>query len=195
MLLTEKLKNYNVVLVSASPRRRELLKGLEFDFSCKSVDIDESYPPNLEGAQIPLYIADKKADAFLPMMGDKDLVITADTVVIAEDLVLGKPHDINEAKKMLEMLSGKTHKVITGICLMTKNKRRSFHSMSEVTFTELSDEEINHYLNIYKPFDKAGAYGVQEWIGFIGIEKLVGSFYNVMGLPVHRLYREMNAFL
>lgn len=195
MLLTEKLKNYNVVLVSASPRRRELLKGLEFDFSCKSVDIDESYPPNLEGAQIPLYIADKKADAFLPMMGDKDLVITADTVVIAEDLVLGKPQDINEAKKMLEMLSGKTHKVITGICLMTKNKRRSFHSMSEVTFTELSDEEINHYLNIYKPFDKAGAYGVQEWIGFIGIEKLVGSFYNVMGLPVHRLYREMNAFL
>lgn len=195
MLLTEKLKDYNVVLVSASPRRRELLKGLEFDFSCKSVDIDESYPPNLEGAQIPLYIADKKADAFLPIMGDKDLVITADTVVIAEDLVLGKPHDINEAKKMLEMLSGKTHKVITGICLMTKNKRRSFHSMSEVTFTELSDEEIDHYLNIYKPFDKAGAYGVQEWIGFIGIEKLVGSFYNVMGLPVHRLYREMNAFL
>lgn len=195
MLLTEKLKDYNVVLVSASPRRRELLKGLEFDFSCKSVDIEESYPQNLEGAQIPLYIADKKAEAFFPMMGNTDLVITADTVVIAEDLVLGKPHDINEAKKMLELLSGKTHKVITGICLMTKHKRRSFHSMSEVTFTELSDEEIDHYLNAYKPLDKAGAYGVQEWIGFIGIEKLVGSFYNVMGLPVHRLYREMNAFL
>ncbi|MBO8447266.1 MAG: septum formation protein Maf [Bacteroidetes bacterium] len=195
MLLTEKLKNYNVILASASPRRRELLQGLEFDFTCKPVDIDESYPPNLEGAQIPLYIADKKADAYLPEMKDNDLVITADTVVIADDFVLGKPADLDEARKMLQLLSGHTHKVITGICLTTKSKRRSFHSMSEVTFTELSEEEINHYLQTYKPLDKAGAYGVQEWIGFIGIEKLVGSFYNVMGLPVHRLYRELNAFL
>ena len=128
-------------------------------------------------------------------MKDNDLVITADTVVIAEDFVLGKPADLDEARKMLQLLSGHTHKVITGICLTTKSKRRSFHSMSEVTFTELSEEEINHYLQTYKPLDKAGAYGVQEWIGFIGIEKLVGSFYNVMGLPVHRLYRELNAFL
>ncbi len=195
MLLTEKLKDYNVILVSASSRRRELLKGLEFDFECRSVDVDESYPPNLEGAQIPIYIADKKADAYAPQMSGKDLVITADTIVLTDNEVLGKPKDIEEARKMLHLLSGCTHHVITGMCIMSKNKRRNFHSMSEVSFTKLSDEEIDHYLEKYKPFDKAGAYGVQEWIGYIGIEKLVGSFYNVMGLPVHRLYRELNAFL
>lgn len=195
MLLVDKLKSYNVILASASPRRRELLKGLEFDFSCCSSDVDESYPPNLEGAQIPLFLAEKKADAFLDKMEDHDLILTADTVVLLDDRVLGKPKDIDEAAEMLRALSGRTHKVITAMCILTKNKRRSFHSMSDVTFTNVSEEEITHYLDKYRPLDKAGAYGVQEWIGFIGIEKLVGSFYNVMGLPVHRLYRELNAFL
>lgn len=195
MLLSEKLKRYNVILASASPRRKELLKGLEVRFSCRPADIDESYPENLEGAQIPMYLADKKADALKPEMAENDLIITADTVVICESEVLGKPADEAEAVNMLHTLSGGTHKVITGMCIMTALKRRSFHSLSDVTFTSLSDEEILHYVRKYKPYDKAGAYGVQEWIGYIGIEKLVGSFYNVMGLPVHRLYRELNSFL
>lgn len=195
MLLPEKLKDYNVVLVSQSPRRRELLKGLEIDFECTSVECDERYPEWLQGAQIPTYIAEQKADAFLPQMRENTLAITADTVVIVNDMVLGKPKDKSEANKMLQIISNNSHKVITGVCIFTKSKRRTFHALSEVTFTALSSEEIEYYISKYKPFDKAGSYGIQEWIGFIGMEKIVGSFYNVMGLPIQRLYKELNAFL
>jgi len=195
MLLKEKLERYNVVLVSQSPRRRELLKGLEVDFTSTSVDTDESYPATLEGAQIPLYIAEQKADAYMPKMSDDTLAITADTVVLVAGKVLGKPADAKEARQMLQMLSGNVHQVITGVCIFTKGKRRSFHALSEVTFAALSAEEIDHYIEVYKPFDKAGSYGVQEWIGYIAMEKIVGSYFNVMGLPVQRLYKELNQFL
>ena len=195
MLLPEKLENYNVVLVSKSPRRRELLKGLEIDFDCTSVESDERYPEWLQGAQIPTYIAEQKADAFMPQMTDTTLAITADTVVLVNDKVLCKPADKSEAEQMLQIISNNSHKVITGVCIFTKNKRRTFHALSEVTFTALSMEEIEHYVTKYKPFDKAGSYGIQEWIGFIGMEKIVGSYYNVMGLPVQRLYKELNTFL
>lgn len=195
MLLKEKLERYNVVLVSQSPRRRELLKGLEVDFTSTSVDTDESYPATLEGAQIPLYIAEQKAEAYMPQMSDDTLAITADTVVLVAGKVLGKPADAKEARQMLQMLSGNVHQVITGVCIFTKGKRRSFHALSEVTFAALSAEEIDHYIEVYKPFDKAGSYGVQEWIGYIAMEKIVGSYFNVMGLPVQRLYKELNQFL
>jgi len=195
MLLKEKLDKYNVVLVSQSPRRRELLKGLEVDFTSTSVDTDESYPATLEGAQIPLYIAEQKAEAYMPQMDNDTLAITADTVVLVAGKVLGKPADAKEARQMLQMLSGNVHQVITGVCIFTKGKRRSFHALSEVTFAALSAEEIDHYIEVYKPFDKAGSYGVQEWIGYIAMEKIVGSYFNVMGLPVQRLYKELNQFL
>lgn len=195
MLLPDKLKNYSVVLVSQSPRRRELLKGLEVDFQCTSVDTNERYPDGLQGAQIPTYIAEHKADAYLPLMSEGTLAITADTVVLVNNNVLGKPQSRSEAVTMLQTLSNNTHKVITGVCIFTKHKRKVFHALSEVTFTALSLEEIEHYIDVYKPFDKAGSYGVQEWIGYIGIEKIVGSYFNVMGLPIQRLYKELNQFL
>ncbi|MBP5318953.1 MAG: septum formation protein Maf [Paludibacteraceae bacterium] len=193
--MTEKLKGWKVVLVSQSPRRRELLAGLEIEFTATSIDTDERYPENLSGAQIPTYIAEQKAAAYQPLLHDKQLAITADTVVICNDRVLGKPKTREEAVEMLHALQGNTHKVITGVCLLSLQKTRSFHAISEVTFAPLTDEEIAHYIDRYRPFDKAGSYGVQEWIGFIGIEKLVGSYYNVMGLPTHRLYKELKAFL
>lgn len=194
MLLTEKLKEYELVLVSQSPRRRELLEGLEIDFSSTSVDIYETYPETLSGAQIPMYIAEAKASAYEPKLNNSTIAITADTVVLFEDDILKKPENAEKAKDMLRRLSGNTHKVITGVCIFNKNKKRSFHAISDVTFATLTDEEIDHYVEVYNPFDKAGSYGVQEWIGYIGIEKIVGSYYNVMGLPVHRLYKELNAF-
>ncbi|MBO4370972.1 MAG: septum formation protein Maf, partial [Paludibacteraceae bacterium] len=185
--MTDKLKDYEVVLVSQSPRRRELLSGLEISFIATSVDTDENYPENLSGAQIPTYIAEQKAEAYKPLLKDKTIAITADTVVLCNDTVLGKPKSREDAIEMLHNLQGNTHKVITAVCICTKNKSRSFHAISDVTFAPISDEEITHYIDRYQPFDKAGAYGVQEWIGFIGINKLVGSYYNVMGLPTHRL--------
>lgn len=195
MLLNEIIKNYNVVLVSQSPRRRELLKGLEIEFTSTSVDTAENYPVNLEGAQIPVFIAELKADAYMSQMSDDTLAITADTIVLAGGKVLGKPHDAKEASEMLRTLSGKTHQVITGVCIFTKKMRRTFHAMSEVTFATLREEEIAHYIEVYKPFDKAGSYGVQEWIGYVGIEKINGSYFNVMGLPVQRLYKELEQLI
>ncbi len=194
MLLKNRLKNYNVVLVSQSPRRRELLKGLEIDFTSTSVDTDETYPSSIQGAEIPIYIATKKADAYMPQMQDNTLAITADTVVLIDNQMLGKPKDRTEAIAMLQHLSGNTHQVITGVCIQTKQKRQVFSATSEVTFATLTLEEIEHYVDFYKPFDKAGSYGVQEWIGYIGIEKIVGSYFNVMGLPVQRLYKMLYTF-
>ncbi|MCQ2350570.1 MAG: Maf family nucleotide pyrophosphatase [Paludibacteraceae bacterium] len=192
--MKDKIKNYNVVLVSQSPRRRELLKGLEIDFTSTSVDTDESYPSTMQGAEIPIYIATQKADAYLPLMSENTLAITADTVVLIDNQILGKPKNREEAISMLQHLSGNTHQVITGVCIQTKQKRQVFSATSEVTFATLTLEEIEHYVDFYKPFDKAGSYGVQEWIGYIGIEKIVGSYFNVMGLPVQKLYKKLISF-
>jgi septum formation protein len=189
------IKKYKVVLASNSPRRKELLAGLDLDFTVRTLPgISESYPENLAAADIPLYIANEKAEANKAQMGDDELLITADTVVELAGEVLGKPKDDEEARRMLRKLSGKTHNVVTGVCLMTKEKQRSFSVISNVTFKRLSDEEIDYYVDTYHPTDKAGAYGIQEWIGYVGVTWLNGSYFNVMGLPVQRIYEELLMF-
>jgi septum formation protein len=195
MILSDRLKPYQVVLVSQSPRRRELLKGLEIDFTATSVDADESYPSHLQGEQVPCYITQAKADAYKALLNENTLAITADTVVSINGQILGKPADKAEAMAMLRTLSGNKHEVITAVCIFTKNTERLFYAVSEVYFKPLTNQEIEHYIDTYQPFDKAGSYGVQEWIGYIGIEKIVGSYYNVMGLPIQRLYQELTLFL
>lgn len=185
-------RNYHIILASNSPRRKELLSGLDLDYEVKVLpDIEESYPEGLTMEEIPRYIAAEKANAYKNLMNEHDLIITADTVVVLESMVLGKPKDLDDACRMLKLLSGKTHQVITGVYLMTKEKNRSFSVVTDVTFKELSDEEINYYVNKYHPLDKAGAYGIQEWIGYIGVTGLSGSYFNVMGLPVQRIYNEL----
>ena len=178
-----------MILASNSPRRKELLAGLGLPFEVRVLqDIDESYPENLPVSEVALYIAGKKADAYRAIVKDDELIITADTVVIVGDEILGKPVDEADAVRMLRELSGRTHQVTTGVCLLTATKERRFDVTTDVTFKELSDEEIHNYITTYKPFDKAGAYGIQEWIGYIGVTCLHGSYYNVMGLPVQRIY-------
>ena len=184
-----------VVLASQSPRRRELLAGLGIPFEVRVIeDIDEHFPEQLPASETALYIAKRKAEAYRGQMADDELIITADTVVIVGDEILGKPADEADALRMLRLLSGRTHQVTTGVCLMTTKMQRSFDVTTDVTFKTLSDEEIIYYVNRYKPFDKAGAYGIQEWIGYIGVTGLHGSYYNVMGLPVQRIYTELQAF-
>jgi septum formation protein len=192
--MLESLKNYHVVLASNSPRRRELLAGLGIDFEVRVLPgIDESYPENLPVVDIAQYIATKKAAAY--DVAVDELLITADTVVIVDDLVLGKPHNTDEASRMLHLLSGRTHQVVTGVCLRTRSCEHSFAVTTDVAFKVLTEEEIMHYVSVYKPFDKAGAYGIQEWIGFIGVTGLHGSYFNVMGLPVQRIYTELEHVL
>lgn len=184
-----------VVLASQSPRRRELLAGLGIPFEVRVIeDIDEHFPEQLPASETALYIAKRKAEAYRGQMTDDELIITADTVVIVGDKILGKPADKADALRMLRLLSGRTHQVTTGVCLMTTKMQRSFDVTTDVTFKALTDEEIMYYVNRYKPFDKAGAYGIQEWIGYIGVTGLHGSYYNVMGLPVQRIYTELQAF-
>lgn len=188
----ENLKNYKIKLASNSPRRRELLAGLGLDFEVKLLPgIDESYPERLPGEEIPVYIARKKAEAYRRDIGPDELIITADTIVYIDGQVLGKPADAEEARRMLRQLSGRTHQVITGVCLTTADRQKAFSAVTDVTFDTLGDEEIDYYIEHYRPYDKAGAYGVQEWIGFVGVSRLEGSYFNVMGLPVQRLYREL----
>lgn len=194
-MLAQAIQPYHVVLVSQSPRRRELLKGLEINFEATSVDADETYPAHLKGAEVPCYITQVKAHAYKPLLQDNTLAITADTVVSIDGDILGKPNNKAEAMQMLRTLSGKKHQVITAVCVFTKQKEHLFYAVSEVYFKPLLDQEIEHYIDTYQPFDKAGSYGVQEWIGYIGIEKIVGSYYNVMGLPIQRLYQELLTFL
>ena len=190
--MLDNLKKYHIILASNSPRRRELLAGLGLDFEVRVLpDIEESYPEDLPVAQIAEYIAREKSDAYRPLMGDDDLIITADTIVVAGNEVMGKPADAADAHRMLRRLSGCTHQVITGVCLATKEQRKHFSVTTDVTFKVLTDDEIDHYIAVYRPFDKAGAYGIQEWIGFIGVNGLQGSYFNVMGLPVQRLYEEL----
>ena len=185
----------NIVLASNSPRRRELLAGLGIEFEVRVLpDIDESYPADLPVMQIAEYIAHEKASAYLLTMKDNDLVITADTVVIIGNEVLGKPKDEEDAKRMLRLISGKTHQVVTGVCLTTTKQQRHFSVSTDVTFKDLPENEINYYIAKYKPFDKAGAYGIQEWIGYVGVTSLNGSYFNVMGLPVQKLWEELKRY-
>lgn len=183
------------ILASNSPRRKELLAGLGLDFQVRVIDgIDESYPASLPASEVAQFIAEKKADAYRASMAPDELIITADTVVIVGTDILGKPKDEADAVRMLRELSGRTHQVTTGVCLLTSTKQRSFSVTTDVTFKQLSDDEIHHYVSHYRPFDKAGAYGIQEWIGYIGVTGLRGSYYNVMGLPVQRIYTELQTF-
>ena len=200
---------YKIILASNSPRRRELLAGLDVNFEVKVLNgIDESYPDDLDAYQVAEFIAQKKAEAYRSLLNEEEssaeenLILTADTVVIApaaneqndqegKGIILGKPKTADDAVRMLKMLSGKTHHVVTGVCLTTKDGQRHFSVTTEVSFKELTDWEINYYISHYRPFDKAGAYGIQEWIGYIGCTGLNGSYFNVMGLPVQRIYEEM----
>ena len=190
--MLDNVEKYKVILASGSPRRRELMAGLGVNYEVRILpDVDESYPDTLQGEEIPLYIAKEKADAYIPMMQPDELIITADTIVWLDGKVLGKPRDREDALQMLRTMSGRTHKVFTGVCITTTDWQRSFTAQTEVRFATLSEDEIIYYVDNFKPMDKAGAYGVQEWIGFIGVENISGSYYNIMGLPVQKLYREL----
>ena len=186
---------YKVILASNSPRRKELLAGLDLQFEVRVLqDIDESYPNDLPTLKIAEFISKKKADAYIGTMAADELVITADTVVILGDEVMGKPHDEADAKRMLGELSGRTHQVATGVTLSTNERQMSFSVVTNVTFKQLTSDEIDYYVHTYRPMDKAGAYGIQEWIGYIGVTALEGSYFNVMGLPVQRIYEALKTF-
>lgn len=190
--MLDNLKKFNVVLASNSPRRKELMTGLGVDYVVKTLpDVDESYPDTLRGEEIPAYISREKADAYQSMIEPDELLITADTIVWLDGEVLGKPKDREDAIRMLRKLSGASHQVITGVCLTTKEWQKCFTATTDVTFASLTEEEIVYYVDKYAPMDKAGAYGVQEWIGFIGVESISGSYFNVMGLPIQKLYKEL----
>lgn len=184
-----------ILLASNSPRRREIMGLLRIPYTVVTLEgIDESYPSDLPAHEVSEYISKKKSAAFLKKINKDELLITADTIVICEGKILGKPKDSEDACKMLSFLSGKTHKVTTGVTLATHEKKVSFTSESFVTFAELTDEEIRYYVDTFHPLDKAGAYGIQEWIGAVAVAKIDGSFYNVMGLPIHRLYQCLKEF-
>lgn len=190
--MLDNLKKYHIILASNSPRRRELLSGLGVDYEVRTLPgVDESYPDTLSGEDIPVYISREKAAAYLPSIAPDELIITADTIVWLDGRVLGKPADEADACRMLRELSGRIHQVITGVTLSTAAFQKSFAVTSEVEFAPLTEEEITYYVDHYRPLDKAGAYGVQEWIGFIGVRRLSGSYFNVMGLPIQRLYQEL----
>lgn len=187
--------NHKIILASNSPRRKELLKGLDLDFEIRVIPgINESHPEDILSAAIPCFIARKKAEAYRESILPGELIITADTVVVLDDHIIEKPAGREEAIQMIKRLSGRKHQVITAVVLMTIEKLKEFSVTSTVDFCELTDDEIEYYVDKYKPFDKAGAYGIQEWIGYIGVRGIEGSFYNVMGLPVQRLYRELKKF-
>ena len=186
------LDKYQIILASNSPRRKELMSGLGVDYVVRTLpDVDESYPADLAGAAIPEYISREKADAYRSIMQSGELLITADTIVWLDGKVLGKPEGREGAVEMLRSLSGKSHQVFTGVCLTTTEWQKSFTAASDVEFDVLSEEEIRYYVDKYRPMDKAGAYGVQEWIGYIGVKSISGSFYNIMGLPIQKLYGEL----
>jgi septum formation protein len=190
------IEYYRIILASESPRRHYLLKeiGLEFEIKKKKF-VDESYPPHLVREQIPLYLAEKKAKVFDEDMDENMIVITADTIVWLNDKILQKPVDYNDALKILQEISGQCHQVYTGVTIKSKDKTQSFTACTDVYFRKLTYAEIDYYINHYQPFDKAGAYGIQEWIGYVGVEKINGSFFNVMGLPIQKLYTELDQFI
>ena len=189
------LKKYHIILASKSPRRQELLRGMGIEFSIMTKETDESFPAEMPLDEVPKYLSLQKSLAFTDDELPSDyLLITSDTVVICEGEILGKPKDRKDAARMLQLLSGKTHHVVTGVTVRSAEKSESFAVRSNVTFAELNDEEIDYYIEHCKPYDKAGAYGIQEWIGYVGISGLEGSFYNVMGLPTRRLYQCLKGF-
>jgi septum formation protein len=192
-MLNEKLKHYNIILASGSPRRQEFFKNLKLEFQIKLKPVKEEYPPRLTHFEISNYLAQLKALPFKNELLPKDILITSDTIVWHKEKALGKPRNEEDAFSMLKDLSGKTHEVITSVCFTALNYEKTLHSITKVTFKALSNEEINYYIKTYKPFDKAGAYGIQEWIGQIGVTKIEGSYFNVMGLPVHLVYKTLNA--
>ena len=190
------LEQYHVILASNSPRRKELLSGLDIPFEIKTIKgLEESYPETLQGGDIPLFLAKQKAQAYDSELKGNVMIITADTIVWHNDEVMGKPKSREEAIEMLKKLSGDTHQVFTGVCVKTVEKEVSFVASSDVKFAPLSEEEIIYYIDKYKPFDKAGSYGVQEWIGYVGISAIEGSYFNVMGFPVHRVWEELQSFI
>lgn len=194
-MMLNNLNSYNVILASKSPRRQELLKGIGIDFTIMTKDIDESFPQNMSPYDVAPYLSVKKAKAFNDSeLPDNYMIITSDTVVIVDDKILGKPKDAEEARSMIRLISGRKHSVITGVTVHTKHKTKTFSVTSKVSFINLDDEEIEHYVNNYKPFDKAGAYGIQEWIGYIGVDYVEGSYFNVMGLPTQKLYNILKTF-
>ena len=194
-MMLENLKKYNIVLASKSPRRQELMKGIGLEFSVITKDVDESYPSNMSVYDVAPFLSLKKAKAFndeeLP---ENYMVITADTVVIVDDMILGKPKDEADARGMLGRISGKKHSVITGVTIRTSDKVKTFSVVSKVSFETLDQEEIDYYVNNFRPYDKAGAYGIQEWIGYIGVNHVEGSYFNVMGLPTQKLYKMLKTF-
>jgi septum formation protein len=195
-MLQDKLSDYNLILASQSPRRQMLLKGLDLNFEVIVIpEIDESIPENLFEKDIAIYLSKHKAQSYKPILNNKTIVITADTIVWFDNKVLNKPFDKNEAIQMLKMLSGQMHIVYTGVCISSLNREITFCSETKVWFRNLSDSEIEFYVEKYKPYDKAGAYGAQEWIGYVAIEKIEGSYFNVMGLPVQQLYNELELFI
>lgn len=196
MLLHEKLKRYRLLLASQSPRRRELMtgSGLPYELAAK-YDCEEIYPADLPAGQVPVYLSQLKSRAYPEPLAEDDILLTADTVVVADGLVLGKPHSRDEAIGMLKRLSGRRHTVVSGITFRTHERMHTFAAESGVWFRPLTGEEIDYYLDTYKPYDKAGSYGIQEWIGYAAIERINGSFYNVMGLPIQKVYTELDKFL
>ena len=195
-MLSDLLQPYNLLLASASPRRQMLLSDLDLNFSVPSlIDVDEVYPETLHKSEVAEFLAQKKAQAYLPSLSSNDILITADTVVICDDTVMGKPSTLDEAKEMLALLSGREHDVITGVSLVNKKLTRVFSVDTKVFFRKLTSSEINYYVEKYRPLDKAGAYGIQEWIGYVGVSSIEGSYFNVMGLPVQRLYCELEKFV
>lgn len=193
--MLENLNKYEIVLASNSPRRKELLQRMGVNFKVRTLfGIDESYPDSLRGEDIVCYISRNKAKAYQSSMAPNELLITADTIVYVDGEVMGKPKNAEQAKEMLHKLSGKTHQVITGVTIVTAKRTEIFGVTSQVKFTNITDEEINFYVDNYLPFDKAGAYGIQEWIGIVAVEEIKGSYFNVVGLPVQRLYQKLKTF-
>jgi len=192
-MLSDKLKNYKLVLASGSPRRQQFMRDLDVDFEVRLKDVEEIYPDHLQGAEITNFLALLKAQA-LNDLADNEIVITSDTIVWHENKALGKPKDYDDAFAILRSLSGKTHEVITSVCIKNAGGTDVFNETTRVTFNALSDDEIKYYLDNYKPFDKAGAYGIQEWIGLVAIAKIEGSYANVVGLPVDKVYQYLCKF-
>ncbi|QUB46431.1 septum formation protein Maf [Prevotella sp. oral taxon 475] len=189
------MKSYQLILASQSPRRKELLEGLGIPFCVRVIEgIDESFPEDLPIEDIPVYISKQKASVYAKCIAEDEVVLTADTVVVCQGQVLGKPKDEDDARRMLNLLSGRTHEVITGVTVKTREEEKSFSVVTEVQFKSLTPQEIDFYIRRFKPFDKAGAYGIQEWIGYIGVISIHGSYFNVMGLPVQRIYEELKTF-
>ncbi|WP_203258155.1 Maf-like protein [Hyunsoonleella ulvae] len=192
-MLREKLKDYNIILASQSPRRQEFFKALDVDFEIRLKSVKEEYPPRLTHFEISNYLAQLKALPFKDELQSHDILITSDTIVWHNNIALGKPKDATEAFTILKSLSNATHEVITSVCFTTANYEKTLHSTTKVSFKALSDQEINYYIKQHKPFDKAGAYGIQDWIGQIGVTNIQGSYFNVMGLPIHLVYKTLNA--